>query len=368
MGKQFPGSCAQLQGQVTHLPTMPTRTHRSTRSRVDSVEVQAVPNTASIAEVAQLAGVSTATVSRVLNRSKPVNEDTRLRVEAAVHQLGYRANPFARSLMSGESRLILVLVPDFSNPFFAEIVQGIEAVTRRNGYNLLLSHAEDSGPLEPSYDRLADGVISLAHVQGSHSFTGTGHGRDLPWVACSEFEPDSGVPYVSIDHRQAAIDAVQYLLNRGHRRIALLSAAEDYSWARQRHAGYEETLRRAGIPIDPAYVRVASGTDYNDGIEAVGGLLTLRELPTAVFAVSDTLAIGAIKALRRAGRKVPEDIAVVGFDNIPLSQVFEPSITTIAQPMRAIGSVAAELLLERLAGGRPISRTLPHTLVVRDSG
>lgn len=324
---------------------------------------------APINAVAALAGVSTATVSRVLNRSKPVNAETRERVEAAVAQLGYRANPFARSLISGESRLILVLVPDFANPFFAEIVQGIESVTRQRGYNIVLSVASGSGPLDPVYDRLTDGVISMAHASDGSAQAGASPRRKLPWVACSEFMPDdAGVPYVSIDHRQAAIDAVQYLLNRGHRRIALLSADEDYAWARQRRAGYEMALKRAGLKVDPAYVRVARGTDYADGSEAAGALLSLRQPPTAVFAVADTLAIGAIKAFRRAGRRIPDDIAVVGFDNVPLAQVFEPGLTTIAQPMRELGAGAAELLLELLSGGTPAPRTLPHSLVVRESG
>ncbi|MFG6428969.1 LacI family DNA-binding transcriptional regulator [Roseateles sp. LYH14W] len=324
---------------------------------------EAPGSNASIAAVAALAGVSTATVSRVLNQSKPVNAETRERVEAAVAQLGYRANPFARSLTSGESRLILVVVPDVANPFFAEIVQGVESVTRRNGYSIVLAIAAGDGPLDAVYDRLTDGVISMAHTQRPR----TG-GRDLPWVACSEVMTEGSTPYVSIDHRQAAMDAVQYLLNRGHRRIALLTAEEDYAWARQRRAGYETAMARAGLPVDPAYVRVARGTDYGDGSEAAGGLLTLPEPPTAVFAVADTLAIGAIKAFRRAGRRVPEDIAVVGFDNVPLAQVFEPGLTTIAQPLRELGAVAAELLLEQLAGGKPEPRILPHALVVRDSG
>ena len=209
-------------------------------------------------------------------------------------------------------------------------------------------------------------LISMAHVQDPEALVGAG--RELPWVACSEFMPDSGVPYVSIDHRQAAVDAVQYLLNRGHRRIALLHAHEDYAWAQQRRAGYEIALTRAGVALDPALIRVARGTDYADGIEATGGLLSLQAPPTALFAVSDTLAIGAIKAFRRAGRRVPDDVAIVGFDNVPLSEVFEPSLTTIAQPMRELGATAAELLLERLAGGSPQPRTLAHTLVVRESG
>jgi DNA-binding LacI/PurR family transcriptional regulator len=309
-------------------------------------------------------------VSRVINASKPVSADTRERVEAAVASLGYRANPFARNLTRGESRLLLVLVPDFANPFYSETVKGIESVVRRHGYGIVLGGVPDTlspgqPSLDPVYNRLVDGVISLANFQDLQPLVQDL--PELPWVSCSEFDEDSGLPHVSIDHGQAAVDAVQYLINRGHRRIALLGADESYLWARQRHGGYQAALKRAGLPLDPQLVRVARGTDYSFGMEAAGALLALEAPPTAVFAVSDTLAIGAIKAFRRAGRRVPEDIAVVGFDNIPLSQMFEPALTTIAQPMFELGAAAARMLLERLAGGHPQSRTLQHALVVRES-
>ncbi|MBP6900240.1 MAG: LacI family DNA-binding transcriptional regulator [Burkholderiaceae bacterium] len=324
----------------------------------------------SINAVAELAGVSIATVSRVLNNSKPVNESTRLRVEAAVLKLGYRANPFGRSLAKAQSHLLLVLVPDFSNPFYAQILKGVESVTRRRGYKILLADdslawTERGEPMDMSYFQLVDGVISLTHVDERPELLAELDAH--PWVACSEFPPRVAVPHVSIDHRQAAIDAVQYLLNRGHRRIALIAAEEGYLWAQQRREGYELALQRAGIAIEPELVRVAVDTDYESGGQAAGSLLALTALPTAVFAMSDTLAIGAIKAFRRAGRRVPEDIAVVGFDNLPLAAVFEPALTTIAQPMRELGEAAAELLLERLAGAQPASRTLKHALVLRES-
>lgn len=324
----------------------------------------------SINAVADLAGVSIATVSRVLNNSKPVNAETRQRVEDAVAKLGYRTNASGRSLARAQSHLLMVLVPDFSNPYYGQIVQGVESVTQQHGYKIVLAdttegETDHSTALEALYNRLVDGVISLAHLDEQPALIE--EVRQLPWVSCSEFLPDSGVPYVSIDHRQAAIDAVQYLLNRGHRRIALITANETYRWARQRHEGYVLALQRAGIKLDPDLVRVAGGTDYAYGSQAAGGLLTLREAPSAVFAVSDTLAIGAIKAFRRAGRRVPDDIAVVGFDNVPLSEVFEPGLTTIAQPMRELGAAATEMLLARLSGERPPSRTLAHTLVVRES-
>jgi LacI family repressor for deo operon, udp, cdd, tsx, nupC, and nupG len=324
----------------------------------------------SINAVAERAGVSIATVSRVLNDSKPVGRETRERVEAAVAELGFRASAFGRNLARARSNLLLVLVPDLANPFYAQIVQGVESVARQRGYKIILADtAGDPLPhttgLDAVHDRLADGVISLAHVDESEPVLEAL--RRVPWVACSEYIPDSGIPYVSIDHRQAAVDAVQYLLNRGHRRIALIAADETFRWARQRHEGYAEALARAGVPIDPALVRIVPGTDFALGAQEAGALLSLQSPPTAVFAVSDTLAIGAIKALRRAGRRVPDDIAVVGFDNIPLSEVFEPGLTTIGQPMRELGAAATEMLLERLGGAAPAARTLPHTLLVRES-
>ena len=324
----------------------------------------------SIHAVAARSGVSIATVSRVLNNSKPVNGDTRLRVEEAVAALGYRTNSAGRNLAKAQSHLLMVLVPDFANPFYAQIVQGAESITRAAGYKLLLTDAATSDAarqtaLDAIYNRLVDGVINLAHLDNDPALHAAL--RDVPWVNCSEFVPESGLPYVSIDHRQAAIDAVQYLLNRGHRRIALISADENFRWAQLRHEGYEQALERAGIAPDTLLVRTAVSLDYEAGAQAVGGLLALLEPPTAVFAVSDTLAIGAIKALRRAGRRVPDDMAVLGFDDLPLSAVFEPALTTVSQPMRELGARAAEILLARLAGEQPASRTLPHQLVVRDS-
>lgn len=324
----------------------------------------------SIEEVAQLAGVSIATVSRVINNSKPVNPDTRSRVERAIAATGYRVNAAGRSLAMAQSKLLMVLVPEFANPFYAQIVSGIESVTRPAGYKLLLTDASaGEAPQQTAEDalnhRLADGIINLAHLDEDPALQA--RLSDMPWVNCSEFLPDAGPPYVSIDHRQAAVDAVQFLINRGHRRIALITAEESYRWARLRHEGYELALQRAGIPLEASLVRMANNLDYDAGAQAAGGLMALVEAPTAVFAVSDTLAIGAIKAFRRAGRRVPEDMAVLGFDDLPLSSVFEPALTTVSQPMRELGARAAEILLMRLAGQRPGSITLPHQLVVRDS-
>lgn len=323
----------------------------------------------SIDAVAKLAGVSAATVSRVINGSKPVSPDTRRRVEDSIKRLGYRANAFGRSLSTGQSRLLLVLVPDFANPYYAEIVSGAATVARQSGYTLLPVDLEESwrhddGSLEALYS-LTDGVINMVPITNESTMVDTA--RRKPWVNCSEFLPGSDVPYVSIDHRQAACDAVQYLINRGHRRIALVNSDERFLYARQRREGYELALQRAGIELRPELIRMAGATSYLRGSQAAAALLATAQPPTAVFAVSDMLAIGAIKAFRRAGLRVPDDVAVVGFDDIPIAEVFEPALTTVAQPMQALGAIAVELLLSRLSGATPVSRILPYTLTLRES-
>lgn len=330
----------------------------------------AIKHLPSIHDVAARAGVSIATVSRVLNRSKPVNDDTRRRVEDAVAALGYRTNLAGRSLAQSRSPLVLVLVPDLDNPFFAEVVHGAEEVVRSRGYRIVVIGSNDPAAphataVELLMHRLVDGVFSMVHLPDDPAVTAEVDA--LPWVNCSEFTPGSTLPHVSIDHRQAAVDAVQYLVNRGHRRIGFIGADETYRWAALRSQGYRQALERAGIEFDPGLVQRAAGTGYAEGMAAAGGLLAQRKPPSAVFCVSDTLAIGAIKAFRRAGRRVPEDIAVMGFDDLPLAAIFEPALTTIAQPSRGLGAAAARALLARLDGEAPGPVVLPHQLVVRES-
>jgi hypothetical protein len=160
----------------------------------------------------------------------------------------------------------------------------------------------------------------------------------LPWVACSEFVPDAPIPHISIDHRLAAKDAVLYLLAKGHRRIALINSDERYLYAQRRREGYRDALRDAGIDEKADYIQIVGGIEHPLGELAARRLLALDPVPTAVFAVSDTLAIGAIKATLAAGLRVPEDFAVMGFDDVPLASIFEPSLTTIAQPRRELGN------------------------------
>lgn len=327
---------------------------------------------ASIAAVARHAGVSVATVSRVLNRQEGVRPATCAKVMAAVDALGYRMNHLARNLRTSESRLLLTMVPDVGNPFYAQIVRGIDAVAREHGYFVLLCDTGADAGRERSYFDLlrthrADGAICLDPDTIQHALAQ--ESLDLPWVACCEYDPAVPVPYVGIDNRQAATDAVAHLLARGHRRIGLINSDERYLYARQRQQGYLDALAAAGLAARPEWQRTVQGLDYSAGTAAALAMMAQPDAPSAIFAVSDTLAIGVLSALRQLGKRVPHDVAVIGFDDIEVAAQIDPGLSTVAQPMRALGETAARLLLQRLAAPRDeiAGVLLPHQLVLRGS-
>jgi LacI family transcriptional regulator, repressor for deo operon, udp, cdd, tsx, nupC, and nupG len=327
----------------------------------------------SIADVAERAGVSVATVSRVLNGHTNVRPPTRDKVLAAVAASGYRINELARNLRTAESRLLLTMVPDFSNPFYTAIVRGIDIVARQNGYYMLLCDTGADISRERSYfdllrGRRADGAICLdpAAVQKALAEEAS----TLPWVACCEFDPAAGVPYVGIDNHAAAGEVVRYLIRKGHRRIALINSGQGYLYGRARLAGYLDAMKDAGIDALPEWRIELNSLDYEAGESAAAQLMALRaQRPTAIFAVSDTLAIGVMQGVRDAGLRVPEDVAVVGFDDIAVAAHVDPPLTTVLQPMQLLGETAADLLLKRLRNPRADvpGVLLPHRLIERRS-
>lgn len=333
----------------------------------------------SIAAVARRVGVSVATVSRVLNGHTNVRPATRARVLAEVETSGYRVNELARNLRTAESRLLLTMVPDFGNPFYAEIVRGIDSVARQHGYFMLLCDTGADAGRERSYFDLlrrhrADGAICLDPATVQQANRAAAHEPALPWVACCEFDPAAGVPYVGIDNFGAARDAVRHLIARGRRRIALINSDDHYLYAQQRRDGYLAALAEAGIEARAAWRVNLNCLDYDAGAQAAAALMAQRggaraAKPDAIFAVSDTLAVGVVNGLRGSGWAVPDDVAVVGFDDIALAAQIDPPLTTIAQPMRELGETAARLLLKRLADPRANvpGVLLPHRLVVRRS-
>ena len=326
----------------------------------------------SIVAIAKRAGVSTATVSRVINDSSSVRPETRKRVEAVIAKLGYRPNLLARNLRTSQSRLLLTLVPDFGNPFYAEIVRGLDSVARQEGYHVLLCDTSAGLSDERTYfdllrNHMADGAICLD--PDTIQKTLAAEMVDLCWVACCEFDPGAPVPFVGIDNAQAAFDAVTYLIGRGHRRIAFINSDERFLYSRQRRKGYLDALLAAGLEPPEGGIMTTLGLTYDHGRRAVADMLSGGLTPDAVFAVSDTLAIGAMHGLRDAGLSVPTDVAVMGFDNIPLSTMVQPELTTVAQPMWQIGETAATLLLQRMRNPKAdvAGVVLKHQLVIRGS-
>ncbi|WP_321961182.1 LacI family DNA-binding transcriptional regulator [Paraburkholderia sp. J7] len=354
---------------------MPARSSRSPQAQHEDASASAAERGGSIAAVAQRAGVSVATVSRVLNGHANVRAATRERVLTEIETSGYRVNELARNLRTAESRLLLTMVPDFGNPFYAEIVRGIDSVARQHGFFLLLCDTGADAGRERSYFDLlrrhrADGAICLDPATVQHALAA--ESTALPWVACCEFDPDVGVPYVGIDNYRAAHDAVRHLIARGRRRVALINSDEHYLYAQQRRDGWRDALAEAGIAVRDAWRVNVNCLDYDAGAQAAAALMQLPagEAPDAIFAVSDTLAVGVVNGLRGAGQRVPQDVAVVGFDDIALAAQIDPPLTTIAQPMRELGETAARLLLRRFADPRASvpGVLLPHRLVVRESG
>lgn len=330
-----------------------------------------------IVDVARLAGVSKSTVSRVLTGG-PVSEETRARVLAAMRELDYEPNAVARGLVSRRSKLIGVLISDVADPYYSELMQGMEDAASERRYDLLIYSTRWEEERELAYlrrlaSRHVDGVI----IVGGRSVTGSafvracrelvGEGRPLLFI-------DRGlgrgeVPVIEVDNVRAAKEATEHLIALGHRRIAHIAGPADVSAARQRTAGYRAALAAAGIPWDPALL-VRGDFRKESGQAATQRLLSLERPPTAIFAGNDLMALGAWKAILEHGLRVPRDVALVGFDDVALLALAEVPLTTVRQPRHAMGRRAVELLIEQMgkadgASGRVV--TLPTELVIRGS-
>jgi LacI family transcriptional regulator, repressor for deo operon, udp, cdd, tsx, nupC, and nupG len=325
---------------------------------------------ANIQQVAQKAGVSVATVSRVLNNVSAVSPKTRLKVEDAIKELKYEPSMLGRNLRNSESRLLLVLIPSISNPFYTDIIKGIENIALNHHYNILLCETDSNPQRENIYfsmvkNKLADGIISMDPTVNRQKLNELAENHSI--ILCSEYEEGGIIPYVTIDNELAAYQAIKHLIKIGNQKIALINADEKFLYTRQRRRGYERALKEFNIPIRTEWIYNTEKLDFESGVHAMRMLLQLKERPTAVFAVSDTLAIGALKEINVSGLKVPDDIAVVGFDKISFSNMTNPTLTTIAQPMYKMGSTAANMLINRIKGNRVENIVLDHELVIRES-
>lgn len=321
-----------------------------------------------IREVAEAAQTSVATVSRTLQRPEVVAPDTRKRVLEAIQRLGYTPNAQARILRTARTHTIVALVWDISNPFFAEVIRGIEQVAHRNGYSVLLGDTQHSRAREQAYaallaTRQADGLITLLPHIPRIAMPGP-----LPIVNACEYVKDKAITSVYVDNVAAAHEATEYLVTLGHRRVAFISGPMTTPICVDRDKGYERALQKAGITRSP---RLTALGDFSveSGIRSAESLFAQGEKFTAIFCSNDEMAIGAIQAIKARGLKVPDDISVVGFDDIRFSRYTDPPLTTIAQPKEELGREAMTLLIEIMTGvaTEPRKRILPTQLVVRAS-
>lgn len=324
-----------------------------------------------IKDVAKMAGVSVATVSRVLNNSAAVTAETMETVNRVIEKLNYQPNLLGRKLRRMETKTILVLLPSIANPFYSRVVKGIEDVGQKNGYNVMLCNTDSDKHREKQYlellkNRLSDGVIFMEPELTTEELTALG--KEYPIVQCSEYREGTNVPFVSIDNEAAAHDAVKHLIGLRHKRIGMISCENTVLSTRQREVGYREALHNAGIDYDPSIV-VYGDYSFKSGLRAAKRLIDMDDKPTAIFVISDIMAIGAMAAIKQRGLIIPEDMAVVGFDNISFSTMCDPLLTTISQPKYDLGCTAMNMLLKKMHGNlnEPTSIILEHELKIRGS-
>jgi LacI family transcriptional regulator, repressor for deo operon, udp, cdd, tsx, nupC, and nupG len=325
---------------------------------------------ADIAAVARRAGVSTATVSRALRGLPNVSEPTRERVLAAARELDYVVSPTASRLASGQTRSIGVVAPYLGRWFFGQVLSGAEEVLRAAGYDVLLYALPDDAARADFFARLplrrrVDGVLVLT-LPVDEAEVDVLLGLAVPIGSVGV--PAPGISCIGIDDRAAARTAVTHLVNLGHEAIALIGGGPSepihFTVPNDRLAGYRDAMADAGLPVPEGY-QADGGFTYAGGEAAMAGLLALPRPPTAVFAESDEMAMGAMRATRRAGLRCPGDVSVIGFDDHELAELVE--LTTVAQPVAEQGRLAAQVLLEGIAGAPAVTRQLPTRLVLRST-
>ncbi|PUW02512.1 DNA-binding transcriptional regulator CytR [Cronobacter sakazakii] len=325
---------------------------------------------ATMKDVAVRARVSTATVSRALMNPEKVSQATRNRVEQAAIDVGYLPGSLNRNLKRNESRTILVIVPDSCDPFFSEIIRGIEVTAADQGYLVLIGDCAHQNQQEKTFIDLIitkqiDGMLLLGSRLPFDA--SKEEQRNLPpMVMANEFAPELELPTVHIDNLTAAFNAVNYLHELGHQRIACIAGPEEMPLCHYRLQGYVQALRRSGMTVDPHYIARGDFT-YEAGANALEQLLSLPQPPTAIFCHSDVMALGALSMAKRRGFRVPDDLSIIGFDNIALAEFCDPPLTTVAQPRFDIGREAMLLLLSQLNGHTVSSgsRLLDCELVLR---
>lgn len=324
----------------------------------------------SIQTIAKEAGVSVATVSRVINGGSNVRPETEKHIREIMEQYKYQPSFSARHLRKTETKNILVLMNSIVNPFLAKVVKGIEDAGDKLGYHTLVCTTYDSAGKDRFYldmvsKRFADGAIIIGSNLKPQELRKTI--GSVPLVQCSEYVVDIGIPKVSIDNRQAAYDATEHLLKLGRKRIVHITVENHLISSKLRLEGYKQALEDYGIEFDPELI-VTGNYGYKNALMRMDEFFDRGKKCDGVFAISDRMAASAIKSAHNHGFSVPDDIAVVGFDNIDICYISEPNITTVSQNEHEMGSAAMNMLSRLISGKETCDEIiLNHELIERES-
>ncbi|KHF39655.1 catabolite control protein A [Halalkalibacter okhensis] len=326
-----------------------------------------------IYDVAREAGVSMATVSRVVNGNPNVKPATRKKVLEAIERLGYRPNAVARGLASKRTTTVGVIIPDISSIFFAELARGIEDIATMYKYNIILCNSDQNQDKEihlinTLLEKQVDGIVFMGgHITEEHveQFKRS----PVPVVLAATLDANSEIASVNIDYRQAVYDAISNLIEKGHSRIGMLSGTlDDPVNGYQKFLGYREAIEGAGLSFDEELVVIGDYT-YDSGIDAMESFLKLENKPSVIFASTDEMALGVIHGAQDHGLSIPDDIEVLGFDNTRLATMVRPTLSTVVQPMYDIGAVSMRLLT-KLMNKEEVTEhvvVLPHRIEFRQS-
>lgn len=327
-----------------------------------------------IRDVAQLAGVAPGTVSKVLNNAPHISEETKARVEEAVRKLNFRRNTIARSLKMSHTATLGLITDDLEGVFTMSMMRGVEAVASAQGFSVFLCNsygdmAREKDHLQVLLDKQVDGIILLSgykvHERGAPALDL----GQVPTVYLYQYTRAVSASCIIPDDLGGGVIATRHLLELGRRRIGFLNGPPHYEATHRRLDGYRQELTTHGVAFDPALVRVGKWNEAS-GYQMTHELLALSDLPDALFCASDSLAVGALEALRERGVRVPEDIAVVGFDNRNFAKYQRPPLTTVALPLVEMGTKAGQLLIDAIHTGSPQQAELIEVecqLVVRQS-
>lgn len=329
--------------------------------------------TVTIHDVAKRAGVGSITVSRVINNSGYASEEIRQRVLEAVKEMGYVPNRLASSLRSNRTNVLALVMTDITNPFFTVAARGVEDVANKAGYTVIFCNTDEDKEKEKKYVEIlmqnrVDGIVLVPSSSDSESVE-TLQQNDKPVVVIDRRVPEKQVDQVRCDSVAGAEQLTQLLISLGHRRIALLNGPQNVSTASDRLVGFNRALAAAGIDQSKQVV-ISGAFTRESGREMTRQVLEMSPRPTALFAANNFIALGALSALESAGVRVPEDLAMVTFDDLPESLVVSPFLTVAAQPVYEMAARAAEMLVNRLAGKGPESFeeiVFPTQLIIRKS-